>query len=263
MPEEPRATVGRLMRLEAIGLAINNVVFLRIGELARAYLAGVELNIPTITSLATIFVERALDMTALTLLFGLTAARYPDIVAPVLWRPALLIAAASAVVLLALSRADRFLLLGPIVRLKHGAPKIHEFLEQAIAGSRALKGWATAFQLIMLSLSLWTVDAGLYWAGGRAMRLDPQLDYGRSVLVLSAAAASSFLPAVPGAFGTFEQAIKVFLMHLHYSGSVSFGYAGFIHIFNYLIITALGIAFLYQAGHTLGSLKSIGGRAGS
>ena len=40
VPRSPAATVWQLAKLEAIGLAINNVLFLRIGELARAYLAG-------------------------------------------------------------------------------------------------------------------------------------------------------------------------------------------------------------------------------
>ncbi|MDE2292133.1 MAG: flippase-like domain-containing protein, partial [Elusimicrobia bacterium] len=39
------ARAGKLLQLEAVGLALNNVLFMRLGEPARALLAGLELDV--------------------------------------------------------------------------------------------------------------------------------------------------------------------------------------------------------------------------
>ena len=83
------------------------------------------------------------------------------------------------------------------------------------------------------------------------------LGYGRSVLILSTAAASCLLPAVPGSFGAFEGAIKTFLVRLNIDGTLALSYAGFVHVVNYLIVTGLGIIFLYRSGYTLAHLKTL------
>jgi len=77
---KPRAPIWLLFRLEAIGLAINNVLFMRMGELARAFLASRELGVPLATALASVAVERALDVAALLSLFSAAAAMAPDLV---------------------------------------------------------------------------------------------------------------------------------------------------------------------------------------
>ena len=67
----PKAPMRDLFNLEAAGLAVNNVLFMRMGELARAFLAGRELSIPVSASLSSIAIERALDAASLLFLFPL------------------------------------------------------------------------------------------------------------------------------------------------------------------------------------------------
>ena len=105
-----------------------------------------------------------------------------------------------------------------------------------------------------LSLSLWLIDAGIYWFTSRAMGLEPGLSYGRSVVVLSTAAAASAIPAAPGAFGIFEQFVETLLVAWKVPAPVALAYAGIVHLVMYLIVTLLGIIFLYQLGHSFGSL---------
>ncbi len=253
--ERPRL-LWDLFRLEAVGLAVNNVVFLRLGEFARAYLAGLTLEVPGLTVLATIVVERTLDMTALMLLFASAAWFYPDTVAPALYRLALLIAAGLIAALAAILYFDR--------RIKQGGgwterlrsyPSVHRVVEQVALGSSALNSWRVCVPVGLLSLSLWVVDAFGYWVCGKAMGL-AVLSYGRSVLLLATAAAAGFLPTVPGGFGAYEQFIKVVLVSWHVPEATALGFAGVVHVVSYIFVTGLGIVFLYQAGHSLSSLSS-------
>lgn len=255
----PHAGVWHLIRLETIGLAINNVVFLRLGELARGVLAGRELSIPALSSLASIFIERLLDMAALCCLFAAAAYVQPGIARGELIAMALGIAGGIVVFLALLTSAERVPLESVLLRW----PKLHGAVSQAMLGARALRAPAVVAQVAALSFSLWLMDACLYWFGAKAMSLVPEITYGRSIFVLSSAAASAILPAVPGAFGVFEQVVKVLLEGFGVDGSTALGYAAFIHLVNYAIITTLGIVFLYRAGLSLGRLKDLGSEPAS
>ena len=52
LPQRAGITVWKLFRLETIGLAVNNVLPLRVGEFARIYLASREFGLPLLTVLA-------------------------------------------------------------------------------------------------------------------------------------------------------------------------------------------------------------------
>ena len=80
-----------LFKLEAVGLAVNNVLFLRLGELARAALAARRLGIPAAAALASVAVERGLDVAALLTIFILASAAAPGIVPVAVVRGGLLL----------------------------------------------------------------------------------------------------------------------------------------------------------------------------
>jgi uncharacterized protein (TIRG00374 family) len=63
----PFASVStwRLFQVILIGFAVNNVLPLRLGELVRTFLLRRSDNVPIASSLATILIERLLDVVAL------------------------------------------------------------------------------------------------------------------------------------------------------------------------------------------------------
>ena len=245
-----------LFQLETIGLALNNVLFLRLGEFARAYLAGLELGVPGVYALATVLVERALDIMALLSIFVCAAGYCPDTVPSGLRLVAGLLVLGLAAGLVLVSAVDRSLETGGawVGWLARAPQGMRDLVRRLALGSRALRSWRTALPAAALSLCLWLVDAGIYWLAGRAMSLDPALSYGRSIVALATAAAASALPTAPGAFGTFEQFIKTLLVSWKVAEPVALAYAGVVHLLSYLIVTFLGMIFLYQMGHSLGSL---------
>lgn len=249
--------LGVFFRLEAIGLSINNVLFMRLGELARAFLAGRELEIPLVTALSSIAVERALDVAALLSCFCAAAAGLPEFVPRPVRHGALGLLAAVVLALFLLTVAE-----GPLMpggswerRLRRW-PRLHELVSQLAAGAAVLRDARSAGAVALLSLALWGGDAALYWFGARALDLGWAVSFPRSVLILSWAGAGAALPAAPGAFGTFEAMVKSILMSLGASARQALGFAVFNHMVMYVIVTGLGLVFLYQVGLTPGELKA-------
>jgi len=243
-----------LFRLEAIGLSVNNVLFMRLGELARAFLAGREIGLPFMTALSSVAVERVLDVAALLSLFC-AASAWSGGVALALRRGALLVLLGVLVLLVLLVLAEGPLEPGGLWESRLRAwPRLHNLVCQMAAGAAVLRDPKAACRVAALSLSLWGLDALLYWAGGRALGLG--LDYPRSILVLSWAGAGAALPAAPGAFGTFEAMVKSVMTGFGASPDQALAYAVFNHMIMYLVVTSLGLVFLTQVGLSLGELKT-------
>lgn len=253
----PQVRLWPLVRLESIGLAINNVLFLRLGEVARGILAARELSIPVFSALASIFIERLLDTMALCAIFSIAAYLHPELVRADLGLMTAGLAAGIALFLGILSWLESV----PMQQLFHSWPKVHSAMSQIMLGARPLRSPVVVVQVVCLSFALWLADASLYWIGAKALSLVPEVTYGRAVFVLASAAASAILPAVPGAFGVFEQVVKVLLQSFGVDGAAALGYAAFIHIVNYAIVTGLGIFFLYRQGLTFGRLKAMSSEA--
>ncbi len=256
----PRAADSRppsiwmLFQLEAIGLGLNNILLFRLGEFTRAYLTGVELRISGVYALATIFVERALDMIALLTLFVTAAGFYPETVPPTLRAGAFAAVIGLSIGLIGVSWLDRALERGGAAWVGRLPEKARGLLEKAALGSRALRSPLVLIASLALSLSLWLVDAGVYCLAAKAMGLSQYIGYGRGVVILSTAAAASAVPAAPGAFGTYEQFVKTLLVSWQVPEPAALAYAGIVHLLFYLVTTLLGLAFLYRLGHTFGSL---------
>ncbi|MDD5657072.1 MAG: lysylphosphatidylglycerol synthase transmembrane domain-containing protein [Elusimicrobia bacterium] len=252
-----RAPLGELFRLSAIGLAVNNVLFARLGEVVRAVLAARQLGLSMATTVASVVVERALDVCALLTLFAAAGMLLPELV-PFAWRRAGLLVLAGVVAALAfLILAERTLEAGGLVerRLRRWR-KLHEMIVHLALGAAVLRRVRTLASVIALSLALWAVDAAMYWFSARALGLEGLLDYTRSILVLSWAGAGAALPAVPGAIGTFEAMVKDILVRLGAVPGEAFAYALFTHMLMYIVVTGIGLACLYRVGLSLAGIKA-------
>jgi hypothetical protein len=252
----PGAPLLELMRLEAIGLAVNNVLFMRLGELARAALAARRLGIPAFAALASVAVERALDVAALLTIFLVASGLAPGF-APGYMRASAALLLASAVGALALlAVAEAWVAEGGWVeRLLRPWPRVHALVEQLALGASVLRSPTAAAQASAWSLVLWTVDAGVYWACARAVGVGAYIDYARSVLALSWAGASSAIPAAPGAIGTYEAVVAGIIARFGATNEQAFAYALVCHMTMYLIVTVTGLLLLARVGLSLAELR--------
>lgn len=252
----PAASVAELARLETIGLSVNNLLFMRLGELARAALAARRLGISAPTALASVAIERALDVAALLTIFLAASVAAPGFVPAHVRHAAALVLAGAVGALVVLAAAETSLAPGGrLERLLRRWPRLHSFVEQLALGAAVLRSPRAAAQAAAYSLGLWSVDAALYWAGSRALGLDALMDYPRAVLTLSWAGASSALPAAPGAIGTFEAAVADILGRFGATDAQGFAYAAVTHAVMYLLVTTAGVACLWSVGFSLAGLK--------
>ena len=250
------APVWDLFKLEAIGLAVNNVLLLRLGELARAGLAARRLGIPAAAALASVAIERALDVAALLTIFVLASRLAAGIVPAHAVHAAVLLLLGALGALIVLAAAESSLAPGGFAeRRLRPWPRVHRFVEQLALGAAVLRSPAAAAQAAFLSLLLWTVDATLYWTAAYALGLGGVMDYPRAVLTLSWAGAVSAIPAAPGSIGTFEAFVASILRAFGAPPDLALAYALMTHMIMYLLVTVTGLVFLSREGVSLAQLR--------
>ena len=251
------APVWDLFKLEAIGLAVNNVLFLRLGELARAGLAARRLGIPAAAALASVAIERAHDVAALLTIFIFASTSARGIVPVAVVRGSALLLAAAIAALAVLAVAESSLASGGLLeKLLRRWPRVHRLVEQLAMGAAVLRSPAAAVQAAALSLALWSVDAALYWAGAYALGLGGVMDYPRAILTLSWAGAVSAIPAAPGSIGTFEAFVASILGKFGATPESALAYALMTHMIMYLLVTVVGLIFLSREGVSLAQLRA-------
>jgi uncharacterized protein (TIRG00374 family) len=252
----PDAPVLELARLEAIGLGVNNVLFMRLGEILRGVLAARRLEMSAFAALASVVVERALDVSALLTIFIIASGLAPGFVPPRLRLGAELLLAAAITALAVLAFAESALADGGLIeRALRRWPKLHELVEQLSLGAAVLREPVPALKAAALSIVLWSVDAGVYWAGARALGLGDIMNYPRAVLALSWAGAISALPAAPGAIGTFEASVKSIVVQFGATPERALAYAFVTHMVMYLLVTITGLILLSRLGLSLAELR--------
>ncbi|MFA5160795.1 MAG: lysylphosphatidylglycerol synthase transmembrane domain-containing protein [Elusimicrobiales bacterium] len=258
-----RIPVFQMTKLETMGLALNNVLPLRLGEIGRATIGAASTDAPFLTLLSTIVVERVLDAITLGVIFAAaitvggaqSLAQY----APTVWAMVgATVVALAMLIFLEEMLEHSSLLRGFLARF----PKLDRFARQIGMGAQALRDWKLALAIIALGAPLWLADAfGYFWAA-HIIGLTPALSYGKAMVTLCTAALAVAMPSAPGFFGAFELALQRLLMGWGVNPGDALAYAAFVHLNGYILITLTGIIFLYGAGHSLGGVwKHLSGGA--
>jgi glycosyltransferase 2 family protein len=202
---------GRLFRVILIGFAVNNVLPLRLGEIVRTFLLRQSHGVAIASTLATVLIERLLDVFALcgiltlVLLFGqprgwLLAASGTAATITVIGLLGLLIVLAIPRKLLAQLFGFG---IGTAGRIH---PKLGTLVSSIVDGLRVLEDPKIVLGIVPLSILCWVAELGLY------VFLDLSLRMGADVLGLAAgmviANLATVLPSPPGYVGTFDIALR-------------------------------------------------------
>src|SRR5688572_8065500 len=201
----------RLFRVILIGFAVNNVLPLRLGELVRTYLIRQSHGVPIASSLATVLIERLLDVFALCGILTVVLL----LAQPRGW---LLAAAGTAATITAAGIMGLgFVLVVPRHVLERLfafgvglAGRIHRRLGDLAAsivdGLRVLEDGRAVLAIVPLSILCWAAELGLYYFLALALHVDA------GVLGLAAgmviANMATVLPSPPGYVGTFDIALQ-------------------------------------------------------
>lgn len=205
----------RLASVILIGFTVNNVLPLRLGELVRTFALRRSHGVPIPAALATILIERVLDMVALcalmTLVFVIERDRMSGWIEVVSYFCATVTAGgvAGLLVLLAIPRRllDRLLAVGTAL-----ATRVHRRLGEVVAscvdGVRALEDPRLLVGVASLSVACWLAELGIYIF----MMLSVGFNSGIWSLTAGMVVANlaTVLPSSPGYVGTFD----LLLQHL-------------------------------------------------
>ena len=200
-----------------IGYLANVLLPARLGDLARAYLAGAAFRLPRLPTLGTIMVERVADggtMLGLAVLSSLVVAGIAAVHTLALY--ALVLAAAG---LGALALAWWFLVRTPFGRTSPGRV-VRDVAARLSAGMAAARTLPGAVSIVVATLAAAGTATLVAWlvSGAVGIALSPA----QATLFMSAIALSLAIPAAPGSLGTYEFVGVVVLTSLGHTAERAF-----------------------------------------
>lgn len=258
----------RTFNIMNVAYLVNGVLPLRIGEVARMYLAAqADPPVPVFQTASTIIVERLLDLLAVVLLLAgaLAAGPVPDELraAGLVMGPLALL---GFLILVALSsqRARALGLLGAVAGRFDGTADGHQpsFVRHlSVWVGQFLDGLSPLAQPPALFRALgWTaLSWGLSAAAGYVLMFAfyDTASWAATGLYIAAAAFSIAVPAIPGNLGTYEGSILLALGAVGYGepSEVAVAFALVVHGLNLAVHVSTGVVGFIQEGITLGQLS--------
>lgn len=262
----------RAFHILNVAYLANGILPLRLGELARAYLASRHQEsrlsesdstghgVPVLQSLSTVVVERLLDVLAVLVLLGLALgfAPLPDVLraSALLMLPMTLLGFA-ALVLLAARREPALAL----IRRLGARTRLEKRFDLPALAAQIFDGLIPLTQSRDVALALvWTTISWVFSvASGYVLMLAFYPQGGSIAATLLFTASASFavaVPAVPGNLGTYEASIWVGLAAMGYGEplATATAFAVTIHGLNLLINAVLGGIGLTAEGMSLSEL---------
>jgi uncharacterized protein (TIRG00374 family) len=253
-----------------VAYLVNGILPLRIGEVARVYLATrADPPVPVFQTASTILVERLLDLLAVTMLLAavLAAGPVPDDLrtAAAAVAPAALIVFLG-MVLLSRRRTLALRLLAALV----GRFDRAGMARNSASGLSRLSVWFVQFldgllplaqpRALLLALGWTAVAWGFSVAAGYVLMFAfyDTASWMATGLYIAAASFSIAVPAVPGSLGTYEVSIIAALSLTPYGESAATvaAFALVVHGLNLLVHVGTGIVGFIEEGISVGQLSA-------
>jgi len=243
-----------LFRALVVGFTVNNLLPLRLGEVARAILLSRWASVAYPATVASLVAERILDGLSLGLLMLVALAIVPD-PPSYLW-------------LVGILAAGGFFACGLLLGITAWRPSavggIAGFFSRWLperAGKRVTDAAASfAYSLalvqnprrlltvLMLSLLAWGCELGVYWVLMYSVQ-GILATYPLALLVGSAANFATLLPSAPAYAGTFDGALKQFAQDaLHIDAGVAGAYLIVVRATLFLPVVIVGTLVLWRSG---------------
>ena len=250
LPEHTVST-PKLFRVLVVGFTVNNLLPVRMGEVARAYLLARWCRIPYGATLASLVVERVLDGLSLAALLLVALVFVP---APGYLLVLGLLAAVGflgGALLLALAAWRSRAIVGVVTWLARPLPPRLSGLAEGLAlgfgrGLSLVRGRGRLLRLIGLSLLAWCVELSLFFVLMLGFALPAS--YPLAFLVGSAANFATLVPSSPGYVGTFDGAlVKVLSDTAGVAAAQATAYAIVVHATLFLPVVILGTLVLWRS----------------
>lgn len=244
-----------------IGYLGNNVMPLRAGEFMRAYVVGKRAEMSMSSALATVVVERVVDMVMLLICFGLSMLLFPI---PGLVRKAgiiILVATAGLIGFLmmlifqrvkALVIAEWMLKFSPRWLREKLLKIVHDFT----TGLEVFRRREHYFIAIVWTLVMWALYLFIIYVSFYLFNLvSPEYPeiykapFIATIVIVTLTTAGIAIPSAPGAVGTYHGVCLFGMVELFkVPPEMAMSYAILLHLTNFLPMTLIGIYCLFREG---------------
>ena len=268
---KPVALIDRpmLYRATAVGFMVNNLLPLRVGELARSWMLHREGEVSLSAVIGTVALERILDaVTVLGLaLAALALVEQQSDLGGILQRGSKLLLPAALLpiaVIIVMRAAPEFVIRTTRRLLRPFSTSIQEKVESAlrgfILGLAALSGGRHLFWIAWHSVVLWLVTATApfllgFWAFGVDLR-----SFWESLLsawvLLGAVGVAVALPSAPGFIGPYQLAFKAVLVRFGIDPATALAMGILVWFVFWLSMTLQGVVALRYSRVRLSELLS-------
>lgn len=215
------------------GYAANNLLPLRAGDIVRAFAYTQTLGTTSGAVVASLFVERLLDLILVLALLGGALAFFGEVA------PGLYTAGIVAMSVAAVSFVLAFLFPGILARvtlsLAHLIRRVWPNLGQRVVletkngllALTVLMSGRSVGRLLLMSVTIWICEGCVFWFSALAM---PALHFpSASWLALPAGTLGTLLPSTPGFVATFEYPVVLAMGALDNASSAAAAYAILVH----------------------------------
>jgi len=250
LPEHHIKT-STLFRALIVGFTVNNLLPIRMGEVARAYLLSSWCRVPYGATVASLVVERILDGLSLAalLILALMLVPAPSYLIVIGALVGAVFCCGALVLGLASWRASVIPRLAAFVARPLPARIGALVVRLATSFARALslvRGRNRLLSLVGLSLLAWTMELSLFFVLMPGFGITPSLPL--AFLVGSAANFATLIPSSPGYVGTFDGAlIGVLRDTAGIASAPATAYAIVVHATLFLPVVVLGALLLWRA----------------
>jgi hypothetical protein len=195
----PAVSTLRFGELVVSGVAVNNVLPGRVGDLLRARWLQVDARIPAGRALATVFVDRAFDVLALVVFLAISL----PFVASAEWLRRIAIGGVALLVVLGLVLvAARFYTRRRSRERRPHRSFVRRIVRDTLEGLAEPIGRMRAVRLSGISLAAWAMWALAAWLVGRAVGIE--LSVVEVVFVTAVINLGVAIPSSPGFIGTYQ-----------------------------------------------------------
>jgi uncharacterized membrane protein YbhN (UPF0104 family) len=249
-----QVSAGRLFPVVVIGYMANDVLPLRLGEVARCFVLRRREGVAQSAALGTVLVERVMDGLTMLVFMGLTLPLLPF--SETLYRlmgaaSALFVGVAVTLVVLATRPAVATRLVdGTLGRFggrigERGRGLALTFL----SGVGSLGGGGAALRIFALSCLAWLMEAGMYFVLMFAFPFAPSAAL--AVLTTAVANLGTLIPSSPGYVGVFDFIGKSVLVQFGVPDEPALAYVLVVHAALVVPVTLLGFYYLWRLGVSL------------
>jgi uncharacterized protein (TIRG00374 family) len=248
LPAPP--STHQLFRVSIIGFAVNNLVPVRIGDVARAYLLAHWCEVPYGTTVASLVVERILDgLTLALLLLGIVLFMPAPGYVVGLGAIATLVFGALAVVTVVAAIRPRVLTRIAALGARVAPPRAGRLLTRAAhtfgEGLGPLSTWRAWPSLIVLSFAAWAGQFGLFYV--LMLTFPLPASPGLALLGGTVANFATLIPSSPGFVGTFDAALaRVLVDTSNTTFSTATAYALIVHSVLFLPVILAGGVIMWR-----------------